>query len=99
MPVTCLGSIGNFVKKSFSAGATGASALDYGVQTLELQAFLMKAKVMSEAIKDSNTREVLNNYVISENDSESIKSFVESMRLHNQSTNSATTVASNLTRH
>lgn len=84
MAVTLFGSIGSFIKKSMSAGSTAASALDYSMKGLETQAFLMNAKGQASALSDANTLNLLQNYVLSEEDSENIKQFVLTAKLMKQ---------------
>lgn len=98
MPITVLGSVGSFIKKTMSAGATGASALDYGMKELETQAFLMNARSQASALSDASTLSVLQNYLITENDSENIQKLVALAKLQNQTQPIAIT-ANNLIRH
>ena len=84
MGISIFGSIGNFVKKSMSAGSSAASALDYSMKTLESQAFMFNIKSQSEAMKDKDALALLNNYMLSEDDSDNIKKFVTAAKLMNQ---------------
>ena len=84
MGISVFGSIGNFVKKSMSAGSSAASALDYSMKTLESQAFMFNIKSQSEAMKNKDALELLNNYMLTEDDSENIRKFVTAARLINQ---------------
>ena len=84
MAISVFGSIGNFVKKSMSAGSSAASALNYSMETLESQAFMFNIRSQSEALKDANALAMLNNYVLSEDDSENIRKFVTAAKLLNQ---------------
>ena len=84
MSISVFGSIGNFVKKSMSAGSSAASALDYSMKTLESQAFVFNIKSQAEVMKDKNVSELLNNYMLTEDDSENIRKFVTAARLINQ---------------
>lgn len=90
---TLFGSIGAFVKKSMSAGSTVASALDYSAKSLETQAFLLNAKGQAAALKDADTLNLLQNYLISEEDSENIRQLVTAAKLQKQvQTNQPTTL-------
>lgn len=84
MTISVFGSIGNFVKKSMSAGSSAASALDYSMKTLESQAFMFNIKSQSEAMKNKDTLTLLNNYMLTEDDSDNIKKFVTAAKLMNQ---------------
>ena len=84
MAISVFGSIGGFIKKSMSAGSTAASALDYSMKTLETQAFMFNVKAQSEAIKDKDALALLNNYLVSEEDSDNIRKFVTAAKLLNQ---------------
>lgn len=84
MAISVFGSIGNFVKKSMSAGSSAASALDYSMKTLENQAFMFNIKSQSEAMKDKDALALLNNYMLTEDDSDNIKKFVTAAKLMNQ---------------
>lgn len=84
MSISVFGSIGNFVKKSMSAGSSAASALDYSMKTLESQSFMLNIKSQSEALKDKDTLALLNNYMLTEDDSENIRKFVTAAKLINQ---------------
>ena len=84
MGISVFGSIGNFVKKSMSAGSSAASALDYSMKTLESQSFMLNIKAQSEALKDKDTCSLLNNYMLTEDDSENIRKFVTAAKLINQ---------------
>lgn len=84
MGISVFGSIGNFVKKSMSAGSSAASALDYSMKTLESQAFMFNIKSQSEAIKNKDALVLLNNYMLTEDDSENIRKFVTAAKLMNQ---------------
>lgn len=97
---TIFGSIGTFIKKSMSAGSTAASALDYSVKSLETQAFLVNARAQASALNDAETLNLLQNYIISEEDSENISKLVTCAKLKAQqapTTNAVT--ASKLTIH
>lgn len=100
MGISVFGSIGNFVKKSMSAGSSAASALDYGMKTLESQAFMYNIKAQADALKDRDALALLNNYMLSEDDSENIKQFVTAAKLQQQvqTTNVSSTLTSNLIR-
>lgn len=100
MSISVFGSIGTFVKKSMSAGSSAASALDYGMKTLESQAFMYNIKAQADALKDNNARALLNNYMLSEDDSENIKKFVTAAKLQQQvqTTNQSTISTSTLIR-
>ena len=84
MAISVFGSIGGFVKKSMSAGSSAASALDYSMKTLESQAFMFNIKSQSEAMKDKDALTLLNNYMLTEDDSDNIKKFVTAAKLMNQ---------------
>ena len=84
MGISVFGSIGNFVKKSMSAGSSAASALDYSMKTLESQAFMFNIKSQSESLKDKDALALLNNYMLTEDDSDNIKKFVTAAKLMNQ---------------
>ena len=101
MGISVFGSIGNFVKKSMSAGSSAASALDYSMKTLESQSFLLNIKSQSEAMKDKDALALLNNYMLTEDDSENIRKFVTAAKLMNQQqiqTQSTNTLTNNLVR-
>ena len=102
MAISIFGSIGNFVKKSMSAGSSAASALDYGMKTLESQAFMYNIKAQADALKDKDALALLNNYMLSEDDSENIKKFVTAAKLQQQqqvqTTNQSTISTSTLIR-
>lgn len=104
MAISVFGSIGNFVKKSMSAGSSAASALDYGMKTLESQAFMYNIKSQAEALKDKDAQALLSNYMLTEDDSENIRKFVNAAKLMNQqqqvqTTNQSTISTSTLIRH
>ena len=84
MAISVFGSIGIFVKKSMSAGSTAASALDYSMKTMETQAFMFNVKTQSEAMKDKDALALLNNYMLTEEDSDNIKKFVTAAKLMTQ---------------
>ena len=84
MAISVFGSIGGFIKKSMSAGSSAASALDYSMKTLESQAFMFNIKSQSEAMKDKDALALLNNYMLTEDDSDNIKKFVTAAKLMNQ---------------
>ena len=84
MGISVFGSIGNFIKKSMSAGSSAASALDYSMKTLESQAFMFNIKSQSEALKNNDALALLNNYMLTEDDSENIRKFVTAAKLINQ---------------
>ena len=98
MSISVFGSIGNFVKKSMSAGSSAASALDYSMKTLESQAFMFNIKSQSEAMKDKDALTLLNNYMLTEDDSDNIKKFVTAAKLMNQQVQTPTTLTNNLIR-
>lgn len=101
MSISVFGSIGNFVKKSMSAGSSAASALDYSMKTLESQSFLLNIKSQSEALKNNDALALLNNYMLTEDDSENIRKFVTAAKLMNQQqiqTQSTNTLTNNLVR-
>lgn len=100
MAISVFGSIGNFVKKSMSAGSSAASALDYSMKTLESQAFMFNIKSQAEAMKDKDALTLLNNYMLTEDDSENIKKFVTAAKLQQQvqTTNQSTISTSTLIR-
>ena len=97
MSISVFGSIGNFVKKSMSAGSSAASALDYGMKTLESQAFMYNIKAQADALKDKDALALLNNYMLSEDDSENIKKFVTAAKLQQQ-VQTPNTLTNNLVR-
>lgn len=97
MAISVFGSIGGFIKKSMSAGSTAASALDYSMKTLETQAFMFNVKTQSEAIKDKDALALLNNYVLTEEDSDNIRKFVTAAKLMNQQQVQTTTQSTNST--
>ena len=84
MAISVFGSIGNFVKKSMSAGSSAASALDYSMKTLESQAFMFNIKTQSSALQDKDAQALLSNYMLTEDDSENIRKFVTAAKLMNQ---------------
>lgn len=84
MAISVFGSIGGFIKKSMSAGSSAASALDYSMKTLESQAFMFNIKSQSEAMKNKDALALLNNYMLTEDDSDNIKKFVTAAKLMNQ---------------
>lgn len=84
MTISVFGSIGGFIKKSMSAGSSAASALDYSMKTLESQAFMFNIKSQSEAMKNKDALALLNNYMLTEDDSENIRKFVTAAKLMNQ---------------
>lgn len=84
MAISVFGSIGGFIKKSMSAGSSAASALDYSMKTLESQAFMFNIKSQSEAMKDKDALALLNNYMLTEDDSDNIRKFVTAAKLMNQ---------------
>lgn len=84
MAISVFGSIGNFVKKSMSAGSSAASALDYSMKTLESQAFMFNVKTQASALQDKDALALLNNYMLTEDDSENIRKFVTAAKLMNQ---------------
>ena len=100
MGISVFGSIGGFIKKSMSAGSSAASALDYSMKTLESQAFMFNIKSQSEAMKDKDALMLLNNYMLTEDDSDNIKKFVTAAKLMNQAnvTNQSTVSTSTLIR-
>lgn len=102
MAITLFGSIGSFIKKSMSAGSTAASALDYSMKGLETQAFLMNAKSQASALNDAEVLTLLQNYSLSEEDSDNIKKFVTTAKLMNQqqvqTANASNTLTNNLIR-
>lgn len=95
LAISVFGSIGNFVKKSMSAGSSAASALDYSMKTLESQAFMFNIKSQSEAMKDKDALALLNNYMLTEDDSDNIKKFVTAAKLMNQQQVQTTNVSTN----
>lgn len=84
MAISVFGSIGNFVKKSMSAGSSAASALDYSMKTLESQAFMFNIKSQAEAMKDKDALALLGNYMLTEDDSDNIRKFVTAAKLQQQ---------------
>lgn len=102
MAISVFGSIGNFVKKSMSAGSSAASALDYSMKTLESQAFMFNIKSQSEAMKDKDALALLGNYMLTEDDSDNIRKFVTAAKLQQQqqvqTTNQSTISTSTLIR-
>ena len=86
-----------------SAGSSAASALDYGMKTLESQAFMYNIKSQAEALKDKDAQALLSNYMLTEDDSENIRKFVNAAKLMNQqqvqTTNQSTISTSTLIRH
>lgn len=84
MAISVFGSIGNFVKKSMSAGSSAASALDYSMKTLESQAFMFNIKTQSSALQDKDALNLLSNYTLTEDDSENVRKFVTAAKLMNQ---------------
>ena len=97
MGISVFGSIGGFIKKSMSAGSSAASALDYSMKTLESQAFMFNIKSQSEAMKDKDALALLNNYMLTEDDSDNIRKFVTAAKLQQQTqtTNASTNVLTN----
>lgn len=100
MAISVFGSIGNFVKKSMSAGSSAASALDYSMKTLESQAFMFNIKTQASALQDKDALTLLNNYMLTEDDSDNIKKFVTAAKLQQQvqTTNQSTISTSTLIR-
>lgn len=101
MAISVFGSIGGFIKKSMSAGSSAASALDYSMKTLESQAFMFNVKTQASALQDKDALNLLNNYMLTEDDSENIKKFVTAAKLMNQqvqTTNQSTISTSTLIR-
>lgn len=98
LAISVFGSIGGFIKKSMSAGSSAASALDYSMKTLESQAFMFNIKSQSEALKDKDALALLNNYMLTEDDSENIKKFVTAAKLMNQQQQVSSNVSTNLIR-
>lgn len=97
MGISVFGSIGGFIKKSMSAGSSAASALDYGMKTLESQAFMYNIKAQADALKDKDAQALLSNYMLSEDDSDNIRKFVTAAKLMNQQ--QVQTNVSSLIRH
>lgn len=99
MAISIFGSIGNFVKKSMSAGSSAASALDYSMKTLESQSFLFNIRTQSESLQNKDTLAMLNNYTLSDGDSDNIRQFVTAAKLMNQAnvTNQSTLSSNTLT--
>ena len=97
MGISVFGSIGGFIKKSMSAGSSAASALDYSMKTLESQAFMFNIKSQSEAMKDKDALALLNNYMLTEDDSDNIRKFVTAAKLQQQTqtTNASTNILTN----
>ena len=95
MAISVFGSINKFIKKSMNAGATAASALDYSMKTLESQAFMFNIKSQSEIMKDKDAMELLSNYMLTEDDSDNISSFVTTAKLLNQQQVQTTNVSTN----
>ena len=97
MGISVFGSIGGFIKKSMSAGSSAASALDYSMKTLESQAFMFNIKSQSEALKDKDALALLNNYMLTEDDSDNIRKFVTAAKLQQQTqtTNASTNILTN----
>lgn len=98
MGVSVFGSMGHFIKKSFSAGSSAASALDYSMKTLETQAFMFNVKTQAESLKDEDALALLSNYMLTEDDSDNIKKFVTCAKLMNQqvqTTNTQSTISTN----
>lgn len=100
MAISVFGSIGNFVKKSMSAGSSAASALDYSMKTLESQAFMFNIKTQASALQDKDAQALLSNYMLTEDDSDNIKKFVTAAKLQQQvqTTNQSTISTSTLIR-
>ena len=98
MGISVFGSIGGFIKKSMSAGSSAASALDYSMKTLESQAFLLNVKAQSEAMKDDSVLTLLNNYMLSEDDSDNIRKFVTAAKLTQQQVQTTNISTNNLIR-
>lgn len=84
MAISVFGSIGNFVKKSMSAGSSAASALDYSMKTLESQAFMFNIKTQASALQDKDAQALLGSYMLSEDDSDNIRKFVTAAKLQQQ---------------
>lgn len=97
MAISVFGSIGNFVKKSMSAGSSAASALDYSMKTLESQAFMFNVKTQASALQDKDALALLNNYMLTEDDSDNIKKFVTAAKLQQQQQVQTQTTNSTLT--
>lgn len=97
MATTLFGSIGSFIKRSMSAGSTAASALDYSMKGLETQAFLMNAKAQASALNDADTLNLLQSYLVTEDDSDNILKLVTCAKLKAQSQTSSTSTT--LVRH
>ena len=95
MTISVFGSIGNFVKKSMSAGSSAASALDYSMKTLESQAFVFNIRTQSEALKNKDALALLNNYMLSEDDSDNIRKFVTAAKLQQQQVQTTNSTLSN----
>lgn len=101
MAISVFGSIGGFIKKSMSAGSSAASALDYSMKTLESQAFMFNIKTQASALQDKDALTLLNNYMLTEDDSDNIKKFVTAAKLQQQQqvqTNQSTISTSTLIR-
>lgn len=98
MAISVFGSIGNFVKKSMSAGSSAASALDYSMKTLESQAFMFNIKTQASALQDKDALTLLNNYMLTEDDSDNIKKFVTAAKLQQQATQTTNISTSTLIR-
>ena len=98
MAISVCGSIGNLVKKSMSAGSSAASALDYSMKTLESQAFMFNIRTQSEALKDKDALALLNNYMLSEDDSDNIRKFVTAAKLQQQQVQQTPTLTNTLIR-
>lgn len=94
---TIFGSVGNFIKKSMSAGSTAASALDYSMKSLETQAFLLNIKGQASALNDAPTLSLLTNYMVTESDSENIVKLVAAAKLQQQT--NTTSIPNTLIRH
>ena len=97
MGISVFGSIGGFIKKSMSAGSSAAWAVDYSMKTLESQAFMFNIKSQSEAMKDKDALALLNNYMLTEDDSDNIRKFVTASKLkqQTQTTNASTNILTN----
>lgn len=95
MAISVFGSIGAFVKKSMSAGSTAASALDYSMKTMETQAFMFNVRTQSEAMKDKDALTLLNNYMLTEEDSDNIKKFVTAAKLITQQQTQTNNISTN----
>lgn len=81
---TVFGSIGNFIKKSMSAGSSAASSLDYSMKSLETQAFLLNIRAQASALNDAETMTLLSNYLVTEEDSDNVRKLVTAAKLQQQ---------------